>query len=86
MRARLVGKIAARGAVTTGELARLAELPLAVVSHHLGVLKTNELVEREPVGREAEWRLAADVVAIIDHLYAWAEAQDEGTADDDDNP
>lgn len=70
------------GRASTGTLAEAVGVPLATISHHLGIMVGAGLVTRVPVGREVEWQLAADVVGIADALVRWA---NEGATDDDDN-
>ncbi len=62
LRLRLIDALRS-GEMTVGDLAILAETDIALVSHHLQVLKHSQLVETRREGRYIYYRLRDDLVA-----------------------
>lgn len=50
------------GELTVTDIALTLELDMVIVSHHLGILKNAQLVERERDGRFIIYRLRADLL------------------------
>jgi len=71
-----------RGAASVSELARLVQMPLSTVAHHVCVLVACGFVSKEPYGRDMALRVRDDVEAMLEHVTAWA-CESEGEVDSD---
>ena len=60
------------GAASVSELARLVQMPLSTVAHHVSVLAASGFVRKEPYGRDMVLRVRDDVEAMLEHVTAWA--------------
>lgn len=66
------------GAASVSELARLVQMPLSTVAHHVCVLVACGFVSKEAYGRDMALRVRDDVEAMLEHVTAWA-SESEGS-------
>jgi len=66
------------GSPSVSELARMVEMPLSTVAHHVSVLVACGFVSKESYGRDMLLRVRDDVEAMLEHVMAWA-GESEGS-------